>query len=48
VAGKPLDGHHGDATAGTDVIEAYKTVDRRESGWVKVELKPESKERKAA
>jgi threonine dehydrogenase-like Zn-dependent dehydrogenase len=32
----------------TDAIEAYKAFDRRESGWVKVELKPEPKERKAA
>jgi threonine dehydrogenase-like Zn-dependent dehydrogenase len=24
----------------TDAIEAYKAFDRRESGWVKVELKP--------
>ncbi|HEY8266879.1 MAG TPA: alcohol dehydrogenase catalytic domain-containing protein [Steroidobacteraceae bacterium] len=31
-----------------DAIEAYKAFDRRESGWVKVELKPEAKERKAA
>jgi len=30
-----------------DAIEAYKAFDRRESGWVKVELKPEH-ERKAA
>ena len=32
----------------TDAIEAYKAFDRRESGWVKVELKPQAKERKAA
>ena len=32
----------------TDAIEAYKAFDRRESGWIKVELKPEPKERKAA
>ena len=38
-----------------DAIEAYKAFDKRESGWVKVELKPEgesrersAKERKAA
>ena len=31
-----------------DAIEAYKAFDRRESGWVKVELKPQLKERKAA
>jgi threonine dehydrogenase-like Zn-dependent dehydrogenase len=31
-----------------DAIEAYKAFDRRESGWVKVELKPEGEERKAA
>jgi threonine dehydrogenase-like Zn-dependent dehydrogenase len=32
-----------------DAIEAYKAFDRRESGWVKVELRPEpKKERKAA
>src|SRR5687767_3654993 len=31
-----------------DAIEAYKAFDRRESGWVKVELKPAAKERKAA
>jgi threonine dehydrogenase-like Zn-dependent dehydrogenase len=31
-----------------DAIEAYKAFDRRESGWVKVELRPEPKERKAA
>jgi threonine dehydrogenase-like Zn-dependent dehydrogenase len=30
-----------------DAIEAYKAFDRRESGWVKVELRPEA-ERKAA
>jgi len=30
-----------------DAIEAYKAFDRRESGWVKVELKPEE-ERAAA
>jgi threonine dehydrogenase-like Zn-dependent dehydrogenase len=32
----------------TDAIEAYKAFDRRESGWVKVELRPEPKERKVA
>lgn len=32
----------------TDAIEAYKAFDRRESGWIKVELKPERKESKAA
>jgi threonine dehydrogenase-like Zn-dependent dehydrogenase len=32
----------------TDAIEAYKAFDRRESGWVKVELKPAGEERKAA
>ena len=31
-----------------DAIEAYKAFDRRESGWVKVELKPDAEERKAA
>jgi threonine dehydrogenase-like Zn-dependent dehydrogenase len=31
-----------------DAIEAYKAFDRRESGWVKVELKPQARERKAA
>lgn len=31
-----------------DAIEAYKAFDRRESGWVKVELKPEAEARKAA
>ena len=31
-----------------DAIEAYKAFDRRESGWVKVELKPDTRERKAA
>jgi threonine dehydrogenase-like Zn-dependent dehydrogenase len=31
-----------------DAIEAYKAFDRRESGWVKVELKPDAQERKAA
>jgi threonine dehydrogenase-like Zn-dependent dehydrogenase len=31
-----------------DAIEAYKAFDRRESGWVKVELKPEAEEREAA
>jgi threonine dehydrogenase-like Zn-dependent dehydrogenase len=31
-----------------DAIEAYKAFDKRESGWVKVELKPQAKERKAA
>ena len=31
-----------------DAIEAYKAFDKREAGWVKVELKPEAKERKAA
>ena len=30
-----------------DAIEAYKAFDRRESGWVKVELKPQA-QRKAA
>jgi threonine dehydrogenase-like Zn-dependent dehydrogenase len=32
----------------TDAIEAYKAFDRRESGWVKVELRPGAAERKAA
>jgi threonine dehydrogenase-like Zn-dependent dehydrogenase len=32
----------------TDAIEADKAFDRRESGWVKVELKPEAQKRKAA
>jgi threonine dehydrogenase-like Zn-dependent dehydrogenase len=32
----------------TDAIEAYKAFDRRESGWVKVDLRPEAGERKAA
>ena len=32
----------------TDAIEAYKAFDRRESGWVKVELVPAAEERKAA
>ena len=31
-----------------DTIEAYKAFDRRESGWIKVELKPNAKEREAA
>jgi threonine dehydrogenase-like Zn-dependent dehydrogenase len=31
-----------------DAIEAYKAFDRRESGWVKVELKPATEEREAA
>ena len=31
-----------------DAIEAYKAFDRRESGWVKVELKPDAEERRAA
>ena len=31
-----------------DAIEAYKAFDRRDQGWVKVELKPEAEERKAA
>ncbi len=31
-----------------DAIEAYKAFDKRESGWVKVELKPDPEERKAA
>ena len=31
-----------------DAIEAYEAFDRRESGWVKVELRPEAAERKAA
>ena len=31
-----------------DAIEAYKAFDRRESGWVKVELRPDGSERKAA
>jgi threonine dehydrogenase-like Zn-dependent dehydrogenase len=31
-----------------DAIEAYKAFDRRESGWVKVELKPQATQRKAA
>ncbi len=31
-----------------DAIEAYKAFDRRESGWVKVELRPEAEARKAA
>ena len=31
-----------------DAIEAYKAFDKREAGWVKVELKPEAKERAAA
>jgi threonine dehydrogenase-like Zn-dependent dehydrogenase len=31
----------------TDAIEAYRAFDRRESGWIKVELKPNSKERDA-
>jgi hypothetical protein len=28
--------------------EAYKAFDRREPGWIKVELKPSPKEREAA
>ncbi|HWV92090.1 MAG TPA: zinc-dependent alcohol dehydrogenase [Burkholderiales bacterium] len=32
----------------TDAIEAYKAFDLRQPGWVKVELKPTPKERKAA
>lgn len=32
----------------TDAIEAYKAFDLRQPGWVKVELKPTAKERKAA
>jgi threonine dehydrogenase-like Zn-dependent dehydrogenase len=32
----------------TDAIEAYKAFDRRESGWIKVELKPNPKQREAA
>jgi threonine dehydrogenase-like Zn-dependent dehydrogenase len=32
-----------------DAIEAYKAFDRRESGWVKVELRPGAEpERQAA
>ena len=31
-----------------NAIEAYKAFDRRESGWVKVELKPEAEEQEAA
>jgi threonine dehydrogenase-like Zn-dependent dehydrogenase len=31
-----------------DAIEAYKAFDRRESGWVKVELRPEAEKREAA
>ena len=31
-----------------DAIEAYKAFDKREAGWVKVELKPEAKQREAA
>ena len=31
-----------------NAIEAYKAFDRRESGWVKVELRPEAEARKAA
>ena len=31
-----------------EAIEAYEAFDRRESGWVKVELKPDAEERKAA
>ena len=31
-----------------DAIAAYKAFDRRESGWVKVELRPETEARKAA
>jgi threonine dehydrogenase-like Zn-dependent dehydrogenase len=32
----------------SDAIEAYKAFDRRESGWIKVELKPGQTARKAA
>jgi threonine dehydrogenase-like Zn-dependent dehydrogenase len=32
----------------TDAIEAYKAFDRRESGWIKVELRPNPREREAA
>jgi len=32
----------------TDAIEAYKAFDRREQGWVKVELRPDAQELKAA
>ena len=32
----------------TSVIEAYKAFDRRQPGWVKVKLEPESEELKAA
>jgi hypothetical protein len=28
----------------TDVIEAYKAFDRRDAGWIKVELKPRAVE----
>jgi threonine dehydrogenase-like Zn-dependent dehydrogenase len=31
-----------------DAIEAYQAFDKRESGWIKVELKPGPEERKAA
>ena len=31
-----------------DAIEAYKAFDLRESGWVKVELRPQAEERQAA
>jgi threonine dehydrogenase-like Zn-dependent dehydrogenase len=30
-----------------DAIEAYKAFDRRESGWVKVELRPQAEQRAA-
>ena len=32
----------------TDAIEAYKAFDRREQGWVKVELRPDAQNLKAA
>jgi len=32
----------------TDAIEAYKAFDRRQSGWVKVELTPDAESRQAA
>jgi threonine dehydrogenase-like Zn-dependent dehydrogenase len=32
----------------TDAIEAYKSFDRRQPGWIKVELKPASAQRKVA
>lgn len=31
-----------------DAIEAYKAFDRRQSGWVKVELTPDAGSRQAA